>query len=113
MKHKKYGKITVDTRPKLHLVEINAPGFFKSPKMVKFLEQPGVATWHVKGESPGEYSDVFFTLDGTCEGSNSPVGVKHPATIPAGIWRIISDLVRKEIPPGAGACLIRLTNLAE
>lgn len=55
-------------------VEISAPEWFKDPSFIKMLNYNGeepekhcrrkAATWHVPGDQPSEYSDVFMVYDG-------------------------------------------------
>jgi hypothetical protein len=52
-------------------IVINAPEWFKDPGFIKMInyngEEPGkfgtrrAATWHIAGQEPDEYSDVFMT----------------------------------------------------
>lgn len=64
------------------VVEISAPEFYRDPEFLKWLNNPDrhQATWHVKGKSVSEFSDLFFTYDGG-EGSDSDM--------PSHIWEKI------------------------
>lgn len=55
-------------------VRIYAEDLFEMPEFQTWMEDwtgAGLATWHVSGESPGEYSDVFILYDHG-EGPESP-----------------------------------------
>lgn len=104
-----FGVITTDAQSGYRLVRVNAPGVFSAPGFKEFLECPGVATWHVKGQAPGEFSDVFLTLDGEGDGSNSPLGAYGSDTVPPAVWAELLSAVRSVVP--RGACLVWLTNL--
>lgn len=87
------------THSYLPLVRINAPEFYRDPDFVAWLNDPDrqQATWHRKGEPPGPYSDLFFTVDPP-DGSDSDM--------PEPIWqRILAAL-----PPDK-ECVIWLSNL--
>lgn len=51
---------------------IQMPDLYQDPEFVRYLNNPqkNIATWHVKGEAPHHYSDIFVTYDGG-EGSHS------------------------------------------
>lgn len=91
------------------LVRINAPELYADPEFVAWLnnddERPvtGPATWHTRGELPGEYSDIFFTVDPP-DGSDSDM--------PTACWDKILDAVADVLGPHR-ECLVWLSNLAE
>lgn len=88
------------------LVRINAPEFYKDPDFIRWLNHPGVATWHDKDSPPNEFSDVFFNYD-HFDGSDAPVmGDDRPA-IPPHIWNVICAEL------GDIDCLVWLSNLQE
>jgi hypothetical protein len=65
-------------------LRINAPEWFKRDDFAEWLSSDKTATWHEKGTIPGEYSDVFVTIDGD-EGSDAWQGPSSD-TIPKDIW---------------------------
>lgn len=91
--------------PYIHLVRINAPELFRDPEFVAWLNRPSgnrTATWHVKGQEPDEWGDVFFTYEDG-EGSD--------ADMPERIWDDICELLRPHV--GCEACFVWLTNIEE
>jgi len=92
------------------LVRINAPAFYKDADFLRWLNSPGVATWHHAGAVVDEYADVFFTYsDG--DGSDAPTGSDQRPAIPAHIWEQVVALVAPQVD--GGECLIWLSNLSE
>jgi hypothetical protein len=91
-------KVEADYLP---LVRINAPEFYRDPQFVAWLNdlQRQQATWHRKGEQPGEFSDLFFTVDPP-DGSDSDM--------PEHLWRQILAAVGQ-----ADECVVWLSNLTE
>lgn len=87
-------------------MRINAPHWYRNPAFVAWLNSPGSATWHVKGQLPNEYSDAFLTYDNG-EGSDAPPGGDLYPSIPVELW----NELRAEL--GDVACLVWLTNLQE
>lgn len=94
---------------------LNAPELFERPDFLAWLNDPEnrVATWHKKGEEPGEYSDVFVLVDSDYEGPESDM--------PEDVWKAICDAAYAEYAPGSqelprhleAAIVVRLTNLEE
>ena len=60
------------TAEQVPCVELGLPELFEREDFQTYLNDPDnkIATWHTRGEEPGDYSDVFVTFD-NCEGSNS------------------------------------------
>ena len=56
------------------ILNIYCPELFQEPEFIAWLQERSndneVATWHIPGQEPNEYSDVFCTYDDG-EGSNS------------------------------------------
>ena len=63
---------------------LNAPEWFQDAEFVRFLDSPHSTTWHVKGEVPSEYSDLFVTYDHGDSNDYQP-GSDLPS-IPEHIW---------------------------
>ena len=72
--------------------------WFQDPDFIAWINAPGVATWHTKGEEPGEYSDVFLHVCGE-DGTDTP-GYGFPAPSESS-WKEIIDLVRETCGEGA------------
>lgn len=97
-------------------IVVNAPDVFEREDFQKWLNDPSVhvATWHVKGTKPNEYSDVLVLVDSNHEGDSSDM--------PEDIWRAICDTVYKTfcdgepnlwLLPEPAPVVVRLTNLAD
>lgn len=91
---------------------INAPEIFEREDFGIWLNDPArsTATWHKKGDEPGEYSDVFLLVDRNYEGDSSDM--------PEDAWRSICDATYGMLcngdmnMPGLTAhVVVRLTNL--
>lgn len=94
-------------------VVVNAPEWFKDPGFVRMLNYQGdepekyggcrTATWHVPGDKPNEYSDVFMIYDG--EQSDSDF-------LSDEIWAEI-EAVAEEALAGSGRtfCILWIQNL--
>lgn len=76
------------------VVRIDAPAWFKNPQFVEWLNTTGTATWHVRGNEPGDYSDVFFTFC-SGEGSDWPASADRPG-IPDEIWKHLEFVVAEQ-----------------
>lgn len=78
------------------VVEISAPEFYRDPEFLRWLNNPDrhQATWHVKGKSVNEFSDLFFTYDGG-EGSDSDM--------PRRIWEMIHQELKRQ---GVKFCVV-------
>lgn len=88
----------------LPLVRINAPELYKDEDFVAWLndETRNQATWHVKGQEPGEFSDIFMTFDGTADGSDSDM--------PEHCWEMLCEVLSAKGLDTA-ECLVWLSNL--
>jgi hypothetical protein len=84
------------------VVEIGAPEFYRDPEFLKWLNNKNrnQATWHVKGKSVNEFSDLFFTYDGG-EGSDSDM--------PTHIWEKIHQELKKR---GLKFCVVWLKSFS-
>ena len=91
---------------------VNAPEIFGRDDFRLWLNDPtrSTATWHKKGDEPGEYSDVFLLVDRNYEGDSSDM--------PEDAWRLICDTTYGTLcngdmnMPGLTAhVVVRLTNL--
>lgn len=102
-----------DARGAMRLIRINAPEWFKDADFVAWLNAPGTATWHTKGEEPSEGSDVFFTWCQGVEGSDWPGTTEHPG-IPDRIWNELGHLIQDSVFPRVfSEALIWVSNLDE
>jgi hypothetical protein len=85
-------------------VRINAPEWFGRADWQAFLDNQQefsrLATWHERGKSPNEFSDVFVTYDGG-EGSDAE-------EIPADIWLSIRERMESL---GIDFAVLWITNL--
>lgn len=63
-------------------LRLNVPEWYQRPDFLAWLNEPGRATWHKRGEPATEYSDVFFTFDHE-EGSDFDL------LMPEDIWTAI------------------------
>ena len=104
------GLLTVDHQT-VGLV-LNVPEVFQREDFRRWLNSKGcqVATWHVKGKTPGEYSDTFLLVDSNYEGCSSDM--------PEDVWLSICNTVYSKLSdgdpnlPGLGYHVsVRLTNL--
>ena len=80
---------------------------FEDSAFVEYLNDPAnnIATWHLKGDAPDEYSDCFVTYDGGAgDGSHS--------NMPEKWWSLIMDLCEAEGLKGS-YCIVHITNLEE
>ena len=75
--------------------QINAPSLLEHSKFVAWLndEENPVATWHDKGQTLGEYSDVFIYKAKGRAGSDG--GNNHPDDMPSDVWDSIIQVVGK------------------
>jgi hypothetical protein len=92
-------------------IQINAPEWFKDEGWQQWLNTDGCATWHKKGESPQEYSDVFFHYSSPQDCSAWPSLVGHPG-IPDHIFKELVALL-EERGFAHKEVLIWVTNLEE
>jgi hypothetical protein len=92
------------------VVRINAPEWFEDAGFVRWLDSPGSATWHPKGQEVGEGDDAFFTY---CqgEGSDYPDLPESPG-IPEHIWEQVVKLVT-ELHGDYAEVLVWVSNLPE
>lgn len=69
---------------------ISLPEMYMDDAVMQYINDPetNVATWHRKGEKPGDYSDIFITYGGDGEGSHS--------TLPDPWWDRICEIVKAE-----------------
>lgn len=85
---------------------INAPGIFKKPSFINWLNDTEIKfSWH-KGGKPNEYSDVVVLVDPSLNGEGSD------SDMPAQVWNFIIKECKKHFTPGTGNhIMVRLTNL--
>ena len=93
---------------------INSPTTFERDDFLAWLNDPkrNTATWHTKGDIPGEYSDTYVLVDSHYEGDSSDM--------PEDIWRALCDAVYEaysngdpELPNRLDhTVVVRITNLA-
>jgi hypothetical protein len=80
----------------MRLVRIDAPEWYQREDWMAWLNNRTPmnhpATWHVEGEKPNEYSDVFFTF---CQGEGSDYGEGKPS-IPKDIWYKITKTLAQQ-----------------
>lgn len=94
-------------------VVINAPDWFKDPGFLKMInyngEEPDIygrrraATWHMAGDPPNEYSDVFLTWEEQ-EGSEA-------IFLSEKMWNEITAAVRSSLPSYTTFCVVWIKNL--
>lgn len=103
------------------LVRVNAPSFFRDEGFIRWLNSDvsGPATWHARGDKPGEYSDVFINFGGaiwgerygfSADGSDYPNLKEHPG-IPDPIYALIAEAVVEDTGSMANECLVWIINL--
>lgn len=86
---------------RLACLKINAPEWYSIPEFQDWLNKANnVATWHTKGNSPGDYSDIFTWYDHH-EGSDS--------NMPEVVWNELCNICDKE---GFRSGVIWITNLS-
>jgi hypothetical protein len=87
-------------------VQFNRPDWYQNPDWVRYINAPGIATWHDPSKhNPTEYSDVFFTYD---HGEGSDWGGNGPDSIPDSIWKEICETLGPD-----AYCLVWVTNLMD
>lgn len=84
------------------VLRINCPDWYEREDFQKYLNAPRTATWHVKDQNPGDFSDIFFVYDHD-EGSDS-------FEIPEDIWEEVCQMAKKE---NIEYAIVWLTNLRE
>lgn len=96
-------KIEVNYLP---LVRIDDDELFKMPSFIEWLNDTdrNQATWHVKGEDPGEYSDCFLTYASEHPGDSSD------GDMPEEAWRRLVSLMA-EVRMEDTECVVWLSNL--
>lgn len=103
-------------RPKLeahqgYSLRVNAPHFFKDVKFIAWLgNNTPKFTWHIAGDTPGEWSDVVVLVDPSFSGEGCA------SDMPAHIWDQIVQVCRDELgsfPASKEHIAVRLTNLEE
>jgi hypothetical protein len=103
--------MTVITHSK-DVLRINAPEWYADPDWMRWLNSPGSATWHHKGDgkAAGESSDAFCTY---CyrEGSDYPPYSDWPG-IPDHIWEQITKVVT-DLHGADAELLVWVSNLPE
>ena len=92
---------------------VNAPELFARPDFMAWLNDPSkrILSYHPKGKSPDEYSDVVVLVDGNYEGDSSHM--------PDDIWTAICKIAYDTycggddvLPPSIHSHItVRLTNL--
>jgi hypothetical protein len=91
------------------LVRIDAPEWYEREDWMEWLNNRTPmnhpATWHVEGEKPNEYSDVFFTY--CVDEGGSDYGEGKPS-IPDDIWHQIEALIKAQ---DIDECLVWVSNL--
>ena len=103
------------------LVRLNAPSLFADPEWRAWLNHPqsGPATWHARGEEPGDYSDVFIHYGGAhwdeqhgfiAEGSDYPSQENRPG-IPDRIYALLAEAVREATGSSDSEVLLWISNL--
>lgn len=92
------------------LLRLNAPGWYKHPGFVAWLNSPCSATWHQKGKKRcGECCDAFFTYcDG--DGSDSP---GTDGSLPEEIWEALEAAIEKHYGTKQIELLVWVSNEAE
>ena len=71
------------------VLRLNAPFWYRRKDFLDWLNSgKAIATWHKKGEVPGEFSDVFFTFDHE-EGSDRD-------DLPEDIWQEVCAIAKEQ-----------------
>jgi hypothetical protein len=91
---------------------LNVPSWFERQDFVDFLDgKTGpdgtweVATWHTKGTSADEMSDVFILMDGGNEGSEMD-------TMPEDLWELLCDMIQEwDMKMWQHGGIVHLTNM--
>lgn len=96
-------------------IVVNAPNVFRREDFVKWLNDPQtrIATWHVKGTDPDDFSDVIVHVDSDYAGDGEDM--------PEDIWRAICTLAyttycdgKPQLPHHLDShIVVRLTNLVD
>lgn len=104
----------MEIRSKTVGLVVNAPELFARPDFMAWLNKSTnrVLSYHPKGETPDEYSDVVVLVDSSYEGDSSDM--------PEDIWTQICDLAyqtycdgHESLPPRITSHItVRLTNLS-
>ena len=91
------------------LLSINAPEWFRQADFLEWLDTPNsrLFTWHEKGSSPDEFSDVIVLVDSSLSGEGSEEG-----SMPSQYWDTIISLCKSNFHASHGFhILVRITNL--
>lgn len=87
---------------------VNVPEWFQNKDFLAWLNDADntVFTWHQRGESAGDWSDVVVCVDPSLSGDGSE------SDMPKAIWDEIVALCRERFTPSSGNHIhVRLTNL--
>jgi hypothetical protein len=93
------------------VVRFNCPDWFKREDFRAWLNADQTATWHIRGEEPGDFSDAFTNYDAG-EGWDMYMGLtlENAPTLPQDIWLEICRICDEQ---GVKAAVIWMTNLEE
>lgn len=106
-------------REYMELISVNCPDLFKDPEFIEWLNRaadgveledktrPRAATWHRSHEKVGEFSDVFMSVDMTCDG----YAEGSDSDMPEHCWNAIIQALRDAGVPDQHGCIVWLKNL--
>ncbi len=90
---------------------LNALDWFKQKDFINWIndESNPLMTWHKRGESPTEWSDLIVLIDPSLNGEGS-----DSDTMPIEYWSSIIKICRAKFKPTSGHhIIVRITNLTE
>ena len=87
-------------------VRVWTGALFEDEEFVRWVEEQiaksQIATWHRKGQIPGEFSDIFMTVDSLVDGSNSDM--------PVHCWQMLMEALSRAGVSDDEAVLVWLIN---
>jgi hypothetical protein len=113
-------RVRADRTP-MPVVRVDAAAFYRDPAFRAWLEHErfAPATWHVRGQAPGEWSDTFVFFGGaewdaegrfSGEGNHYPSDAEHPG-FSAEQYALLARAVELVTGSARTECLVWLTNL--
>jgi hypothetical protein len=88
-------------------ISINRPEWFADEAWLTFINGHASLTWHAKGSTPGEYSDVFVMIGETGEGPDDIPDAQRAELL--AVLRAELLAVLREV--GGREAMIQITNL--
>jgi hypothetical protein len=98
-------------RDYMEVIAIDAAFLFRDQAFLDWLDNDAlnIARWHLPGEKPNEYSDIFMTINFPCEGSE--YGGDPARCMPEHCWDAIMEVLRLRGLRDGDEKLIWLRNL--